>query len=99
MCLHSQRAERQPVGLRVERVTVARFHAIVVCEEKAIIGQHAAALRGTLLHRTVSRRLHEASKRLYAYFGPAGCLSKRRQHRQRASEKNRGETNCSEHLM
>src|SRR5436190_24155170 len=42
--LHSQRASRQSIGLRVERITVIHFHAMVIREKVTVACQHATAI-------------------------------------------------------
>ena len=54
------------IALRAARVAVIDLHAMVVREEEAIIGQHAAAVRGALLYAIIRRALHEASHGLHA---------------------------------
>src|SRR5438477_889216 len=85
--LDTEGAIQQSIALCVERVTVVHFHAVTVGEEETIAGQHAAAIRGALLHSIVVRSLHEASKRLNRCFGSAGFLGKRGQRYHRASQK------------
>src|ERR1051325_5759398 len=97
--LHSQGAGGEPEGLRVERVTIIQFHAVVVREQETIAGQHAPAIRGGLPDSIVSGALHEAPKCLNGGLRSASFLSKRGHRCQRSSQKNRSETISSRHLL